>query len=157
MRFTVQYIPISEIKADSSLKITDHIKKLQGLMWDCMNILVVKKNRKDGSYSILSGLERFEYLRKYTKHVYAPCIVDDSFSTGLKSWLNRIRNKQPLDDFPMAPKSWSIFRSFLKKEPRFKNLSRVQQLKVLILAIRYKRTVISSMQTMVNQMIRNKK
>ena len=39
-----------------SLKITKHMKKLQRLMWDCMMyVLVVKKNRKDGSYIIVSG------------------------------------------------------------------------------------------------------
>lgn len=156
MKFTVKYIPLSKIKTDSSLKITGHIKKLQNLMWDCMHILVVRKNSKDGSYSILSGSDRFEYLRKYTKNIYAPCIVDNSTSTGIRAWFSRLRNKQPLDDFPMTPKSWSIVRSFLKKEPRFKQLSRTEQIKVLILAIRYKRTVISSMKTTVNQMMKNK-
>lgn len=153
MKFTVKYIPLSKIKPDPSLKITGHVKKLQRLVWDCMYILVVKK-RKDGSYSILSGQDRFEHLKKSTKNIYAPCIVDESTSSGLKSWFSRVRNKQPLDDFPMTPKSWSIVRSFLKQEPRFQNLSKMEQLKILILALRYKRTVISAMKTKVDQMIK---
>ncbi|MFC3883484.1 hypothetical protein ACFOU2_08145 [Bacillus songklensis] len=155
MKFTVQYIPLSKIKPDLPSKMTEHIKKLQSLLWDCMYILVVKKNRKDGSFTIVSGLERFEYLRKHTKNIYAPCIVDDSTSSGIKSWIQRLRNKQPLDDFPMMPTSWSIVRSFLKQEPRFSNLSRSQQIKVLLLGVRYRKTVILSMKTMVNQILRN--
>jgi hypothetical protein len=156
MKFTVHYIPLSKIKPDVSLNMTEPIKKLRRLMWDCMNILVVKQNKKDGSFTIVSGLERFEYLRKHTKNVYAPCIVDESSPAGMKSWQHHFRNKQPLDDFPMVPKSWSIVRSFLKQEPRFRNLSRAQQIKVLLLGVRYKKTVIGSMKTMVNQILRNK-
>lgn len=151
MKFTVQYIAINKIKPQTSIKMTDHIKKLQRLMWDCMNILVVRKN-KEGNYSILSGVDRFEYLKKYTNKLYVPCIVDDSTSLGIKSWVQRLRKNQPLDDFPMLPKSWSIVHAFLKQEPRFNNLSRFEQLKVLVLAIRYKKTVILAMNTMVNQM-----
>lgn len=151
MKFTVQYIAINKIKPQTSIKMTDHIKKLQRLMWDCMNILVVRKN-KEGNYSILSGVDRFEYLKKYTNKLYVPCIVDDSTSSGIKSWVQRLRKNQPLDDFPMLPKSWSIVHAFLKQEPRFNNLSRIEQLKVLVLAIRYKKTVILAMNTMVNQM-----
>jgi hypothetical protein len=44
MKFTIQYIPLDKIKPDLSLKITEHIKKLQRLMWDCMFVLVVKKS-----------------------------------------------------------------------------------------------------------------
>ncbi len=157
MKFTVQYIPLSKIKPDASLKVTNHMKKLQRLVWDCMNIIVVKKNSKDEYYTILSGLEHFEYLRKYTKKIYAPCIVDDRTSSGIKAWFNRLRKKQPLDDFPMVPKSWSIVRSFLKQEPRFNHLSRTQQIKVLILALRYKRTVISAMKSRVNEIAKKNK
>ena len=158
MKFTIQYIPLDKIKPDLSLKITEHIKKLQRLMWDCMFVLVVKKNRKDGSYIIVSGQDRFESLKKHTKNIYAPCIVDKSnSSTGMKSWLQRLRNKQPLDDFPLMPTSWSIVRSFLKQEPRFKHLSRSEQIRVLLIAVRYKKTVIYSMKTTVNEILRSKK
>ncbi|WML56205.1 hypothetical protein [Neobacillus sp. PS2-9] len=153
MKFTIQYIPLNKIKPDLSLKITEHIKKLQRLMWDCMFVLVVKKNRKDGSYIIVSGQDRFESLKKHTKNIYAPCIVDKSSSTGMISWFHRLRNKQPLDDFPLMPPSWSIVRSFLKQEPRFKKLSRSEQIRVLLIAARYKKTVIYSMRTTVNELL----
>ncbi|MDR6123660.1 hypothetical protein QFZ87_003257 [Bacillus sp. SLBN-46] len=153
MKFTIQYIPLYKIKPDLSHKITEHMKKLQRLMWDCMFVLVVKKNRKDGSYTIVSGQDRFESLKKHTKNIYAPCIVDKSSSAGMMSWFHRLRNKQPLDDFPLMPPSWSIVRSFLKQEPRFKNLSRSEQIRVLLIAARYRKTVIYSMRTTVNEIL----
>ncbi|MFB5281712.1 MULTISPECIES: hypothetical protein [Peribacillus] len=156
MKFTIEYIPLNKIKPGLSLKITEHMKKLQRLMWDCMfNLLVVKKNRKDDSYIIVSGQDRFESLKKHTKNIYAPCIVDKSDSTGMISWLYRLRNKQPLDDFPLVPTSWLIVRSFLKQEPRFKNLSRSEQIRVLRIAARYKKTVIYTMKTTVDDILRS--
>ncbi|WP_221568424.1 hypothetical protein [Alkalihalobacillus sp. TS-13] len=155
MKFTVQYIPLNKIKPDLSVKITEQIKKLQSLMWDCMYILVVKKNRADGTYTLLSGRERYDHLRNETRNVYAPCIVDDSDPSKVKAIFLRIRNKQPLDDFPLTPKSWAIVRTFLRKEPRFHKLSRYQQIKVLLLGARYKRTVILSMQNRVEQLLKD--
>ena len=156
MKFTIEYIPLNKIKPDFSLKITERMKKLQRLMWDCMfNLLVVKKNRKDDSYIIVSGQDRFEALKKHTKNIYAPCIVDKSDSTGMIPWFYRLRNKQPLDDFPLVPTSWLIVRSFLKQEPRFKNLSRSEQIRVLRIAARYKKTVIYTMKTTVDDILRS--
>lgn len=157
LKFSVQYIPLTKIKPDLSIKLSDHMKRLQRFMWDCMFVLVVRKSQKDDSYIIVCGQDRFESLRKHTKSIYAPCIVDKSASTSLISWFHRFRKKQPLDDFPLMPKSWSIFRSFLKQEPRFNNLSRSQQIRVLILAAKYKKTVIHSMKTVVNEMVRENK
>jgi DNA-directed RNA polymerase subunit E'/Rpb7 len=153
MKFTVQYIPLSKIKPDLKQKITEHIKKLERLMWDCMFVLVVKKNRKDGTYTIISGQDRFESLKKHTKSIYAPCIVDKRSSIGRMSWFHRLRNKQPLDDFPLMPPSWSIFRSFLKQEPRFKNLSRADQIRVMLIAVHYKKTVIYAMKSAVDHIL----
>lgn len=156
MKFTIEYIPLNKIKPGLSLKITEHMKKLQRVMWDCMlNLLIVKKNRKDDSYIIVSGQDRFESLKKHTKNIYAPCIVDKSDSTGMISWFYRLRNKQPLDDFPLAPTSWLIVRSFLKQEPRFKSLSRSEQIRVLRIAARYKKTVIYTMKTTVDDILRS--
>lgn len=155
VKFTIQYIPLSKIKPDVSLKITEHVKKLQRLMWDCMFVLVVRKNRKDNNYTIISGQERYESLRKHTKSIYAPCIVDKSTPSGRLSWFHRLRRKQPLDDFPLMPSSWSIVRSFLKQEPRFKQLSRSQQIRVLLLAAHYKKTVIYSMKMTVDDILRD--
>lgn len=157
MKFTIQYIPLNKIKPDVSMKITEHIKKLQRLMWDCMFVLVVRKNRKDGSYIIVSGQDRYESIKKHTKNIYAPCIVDKSNSPQMISWFQRIRNKQPLDDFPLLPPSWSIVRAFLKQEPRFKNLSRSEQIRVLLIAARYKKTVIYAMKTTVDDIFRSYK
>lgn len=156
MKFTIEYIPLNKIKPGLSLKITEHMKKLQRVMWDCMlNLLIVKKNRKDDSYIIVSGQDRFESLKKHTKNIYAPCIVDKSDSTGMISWFYRLRDKQPLDDFPLAPTSWLIVRSFLKQEPRFKSLSRSEQIRVLRIAARYKKTVIYTMKTTVDDILRS--
>lgn len=156
MKFTVQYILLSKIEPDYSLKMTDHMKRLQRVMWDCMNIMIVKKNKQDDSYIVVSGFDRLHYLTKYTNKIYAPCLIDHENDTGMKSWMNRLRTKQPLDDFPLTPKSWSIVRDFLKREPRFKNLSRSQQIRVLLLGLRYKKTVIATMKNSVNQMVGNK-
>ncbi|MDR7079231.1 hypothetical protein J2Y03_004289 [Neobacillus niacini] len=154
MKFTIQYIPLNKIKPDVSLKITEHVKKLQRLMWDCMFVLVVRKNRKDNNYTIISGQDRYESLRKHTKTLYAPCIVDKSTPTGKIPLFHRLRKKQPLDDFPLMPKSWSIMRSFLKQEPRFKNLTRLQQIRILLLAAQYKKTVIYTMRKTVDDIVR---
>ncbi|MDR7000235.1 hypothetical protein [Neobacillus niacini] len=156
MKFTIEYIPLNKIKPDLTLKITEHIKKLQRLMWDCMFVLVVKKNRKDDTYIIVSGQDRFESLKKHTKNIYAPCIVDKSSTTGIISRFYRLWNKQPLDDFPLMPHSWSIFRSFLKQEPRFKNLSRSEQIRVMLIAARYRKTVIYTMKTTVDTFLKSK-
>ncbi|WML55019.1 hypothetical protein RCG17_10700 [Neobacillus sp. PS3-12] len=153
MKFTIQYIPLSKIKPGLSQKITEHMKKLERLMWDCMFVLVVKKNRKNGTYTIVSGQERFDSLKKHTKSIYAPCIVDKTSSTGIMPWFHRLRKKQPLDDFPLMPASWSIFRAFLKQEPRFQNLSRADQIRVLLIAAHYKKTVIYAMKKAVDNML----
>jgi hypothetical protein len=153
VKFTVQYIPLNKIKPDVSLKITEHIKKLQRLMWDCMFVLVVRKNRKDNNYTIISGQDRYESLRKHTKTLYAPCIVDKRTSSGIIPLFHRLRKKQPLDDFPLMPVSWSIMRSFLKQEPRFKYLTRSQQIRILLLAAQYKKTVIITMRNTVSDIL----
>lgn len=70
------------------------------------------------------------------------------------AWFQRLRNKQPLDDFPLMPASWSIVRTFLKEEPRFKQLPRSDQLKILRIAARYKKTVIFTMKTTVDDILR---
>ncbi len=154
MKFTVQYIPLNKIKPGTSVKMTERLKKLQGIVWDCMYLLVVKENRKDDNYILVSGLERFDYLSKFTKNVYAPCLVDREGPGGWRGWLMRFRSAPHQDDYPLVPKSWSIVRMFLKQEPRFKELSRFQQIRVLYLGARYKRTVILSMQNRVDQLMK---
>jgi hypothetical protein len=160
MRFTVQYIPLSKIKPDLSGKMTQHIKKIRKLMWDCMYILAVRKNKKDDNYVIISGRDRYEYLLNYTNNKYAPCIIDEGKETSeVKEKFHQLRNRSFLRKLPhlnanrMVPQSWSIVRTFLKEEPRFNQLSRNQQLKIILLGIRYKRTAILSMKAKVKEML----
>jgi hypothetical protein len=130
------------------------------MMWDCMHLLVVRKNRKDGSYMILLGNDRYEFLRKHTKKLVAPCLVDESKPKAqFKSWLYQMRNKRLRNYLPdikpdrITPAAWSIVRVFLKEEPRLKQLSRKQQIQVLMLSIRYRKIVVASMKTKVDQML----
>ncbi|RNB87072.1 hypothetical protein EDM56_15365 [Brevibacillus fluminis] len=158
--FTVQYIPLSKIKPDHYPRMTAQIRKLRSKMLDGMNLVVVRKNRKDGSYVILLGNERYEYLRKHTKKLVAPCLVDESRGKSqVRAWFHQLRNKRLLSHFPgikpgqLTPAALSITRTFLKEEPRFKQLSRRQQVQVLSQAVRYKRTVISAMKAKVGQLV----
>ncbi|MBD0382590.1 hypothetical protein ICC18_20950 [Paenibacillus sp. WST5] len=52
----------------------------------------------------------------------------------------------------IAGNSWSIIRSFLKQDFRFKRLTRREQLKVLRLGIQYKKTTIRSMKAKVDEL-----
>jgi hypothetical protein len=158
MRFTVQYIPLSKIKPSSSPIMNAHVRKLRNMMWDCMHLLVVSKNHKDGDYTIVTGQERYDFLHKHTKKLVAPCLVDESKPKGqLESLLQQYRGLwQPKPSsvrrsFRLTPTTWSIVRAFLKEEPAFKQLTRLQQIQVLVLAVRYKRTVIASMKSKVHQ------
>lgn len=161
MRLNVQYIPLYKIKPSLPIKINEHVKKLRNIMWDCMHILVVKKD-KDGSFTIICGNDRFEYLRKHTKTKYAPCIIDENrFTAELMNWYYRVfhpsNHKKNIkkESKCINSKSVSIFRTFLKEEPRFKQLSPIQKTKILILAIRYRKTVISSMKLKVDECLIN--
>jgi hypothetical protein len=160
MKLNVQYIPMSKIKPNLTVKITEHVKKLRNIMWDCMHILVVKKD-KDGNFIIISGNDRYDYLQKHTKNKFAPCIIDENkLSTEFKYWIHRVFNleiheKERKDLFDkISPKSVSIIRGFIKEDPRFKNLSRLEKTKVLILALRYKKTVITSMKLKVDECLK---
>lgn len=94
VRFTVQYIPLSKIKPNISTNLTLQIGKLRNMMWDCMHLLVVRKNRKDGGYMILLGHDRYEFLRNHTKKLVAPCLVDESKPKAqVESWLHHFRSK----------------------------------------------------------------
>jgi hypothetical protein len=125
-------------------------------MWDCMHILVVKKDL-DGNFTIISGNDRLEYLQKHTKFKSAPCIIDGyCLSAEIRNWFHRLIHTKEVSHSIMKEKvnkkSSSIVRTFLKVEPRFNELSPVQKMKVLLLAVRYKRTVITSMKTMVDEL-----
>jgi hypothetical protein len=161
MRFTVQYIPLDKIKPGTAGKLSQRVKALQQMAWDSMHLLIVQKNRKGGTYTILTGCDRYDYLRKHTKRTHAPCLVDAQRSLlRLPSWLPRLpKRKLPYPVPSVQPSriqdgSWSIIRTFMKQEPRFRSLSRRQQLQVLLLGIRYKRTTIRSMKSKVDDILK---
>ncbi|TDF98083.1 hypothetical protein [Paenibacillus piri] len=160
MRFTVQYIPLSRIKPGLSSIMTAKLRKLRSLVWDCMHVLVVRKNRKDGTYTVLLGQDRYDFLTKHTKKLTAPCLVDESKTCArLESWLHRLRNERRRAAVPfkrldrLTPPAWSIIRTFMNTElARFNRLTCKQQIQVLILAVRYKRTVVALMKSKVDQL-----
>lgn len=94
MRYTVQYIPLTQIQPQFTMKMTKNIKKLKHVMRDCMQLLIVKKNKRGGSYTLLSGKEHFDFFRNQTNKKFVPCLVDESKKT---KWINdmvfRIRNQ----------------------------------------------------------------
>lgn len=173
MKFTVQYIPLSQIRADrTAKKLTKPLKILKQVLWDCTHLIAVRKDKLQNKYTVISGFSRYEYLRE-TNQTHVPCLVDQTngdsnlsnhsnrktgsrFGVITLLW-RRLRNKSFVRLFPQAdlqqmePASLSIFRHFLKQEPRFKQLSRVQQVKVLYLGIRYRKTVIHSMKRKVDE------
>ncbi|QYR21073.1 hypothetical protein KZ483_25700 [Paenibacillus sp. sptzw28] len=160
MRYTVQYIPLSKIKPDLSARITQRVKELRKAAHDCMNLLIVRKSRKARGYVIVSGINHFKYLKNHTNKKYAPCLIDESKAlSNLASLIHRFRKRKLPYEVPyikpdrLAGGSWSIINSFLKQEPRFKRLSRSQQIKVLRLGFQYKRTTISSMKAKVNDLL----
>ena len=165
MRLNVEYLPLNKIKPDPTIKVTEHVKKLRNMMWDCMHIIVVKKNNND-HYSIVCGKERFEYLRKHTKNKYAPCIIHENhIKTEIKYWLQKLfhsqttieQNRQIPFMEQFTPKSLSIVKLFLKQEPSFKKLNPFQKLKVLLIAVQYKKTTIHTMRLMMNNLQKKKK
>ncbi|WP_274365961.1 hypothetical protein [Paenibacillus thermotolerans] len=147
MRYTVQYIPLNKLKPDFTGTITRPIARLRRTLWDCAHLMAVKRRGKDGTYVIVAGADRYHYLRKHSRVKSAPCIVDE-----------KRKHDALLERFPylsprrMTPASWSIIRSFLKKEPRFYALSPLQQMRLLYTAVRYKKTVINRMKAMIDEM-----
>jgi hypothetical protein len=148
MKVTIQYIPLHKIKSGASVSMTDQVRKLRGVLWDCMHLLAVRRHKKSGHYIVVSGHKHYEFLRNHTNKKRVPCIVEKgSITTTIRSKVHQWRNQGLLHYFPkthlerLTPSSASIIRSFLKQEPRFKQLSPSQQIKVLILAVRYKKTV----------------
>ncbi|MFC5650363.1 hypothetical protein ACFPYJ_14735 [Paenibacillus solisilvae] len=157
LRYTVQYIPLSKIKPGISVQISQRIKDLRKVAQDCMQVLVVRKSRKEGGYIIVSGANQYEYIKKYTKKKTAPCLVDQSkASSSAAAFMSLFHKRKPPSDIPyiksdrLAISSWSIIRTFMKQEPRFKQLTHSQQIKVLRLGLQYKKTTISSMKAKVD-------
>lgn len=162
MRYTVRYIPLKRIKpGDISVKITQRIKELRKTAQDCMHMLIVRKSKKEGGYVVVSGHSHLDYLKKHTKKNTVACLVDESkVSSTLSSFIYRFR-KQKLPKYVpyirperLVGSSWSIIRTYLKQDPRFKNLSRTQKMKVLRLGLQYKKTTITSMKAKVDEFLK---
>ncbi|WP_137790399.1 hypothetical protein [Bacillus sp. E(2018)] len=159
MRLNVQYIHLFKIKPDYSIKVTDHVKMLKNRMWDSMHMLVVKRDKKKG-FSIISGNDRYDYLVKHTKSKYALCMIDEHpRKTDIRNWLQSFRGlekKEQVKSFNKSnPTALSIIKCFVKENPRYYKLSLRNRLAVLLLAVRYKKTVIRSMQTKVDDILHN--
>ncbi|QHW29488.1 hypothetical protein GZH47_00655 [Paenibacillus rhizovicinus] len=164
MRYTVQYIPLSKIKPGFTIQLSNRIKELKRTAQDCMQLMIVRKSRKDGGYVLVSGSSHYDFLKKHTRKTAAPCLVDESkASAKLNSFIHRIRKRDLPYEVPHIKRektpasSWTIIRQFLKQEPRFNSLSRREQLQVLRLGIQYKRTTVSAMKAMVHKQVNNKK
>jgi hypothetical protein len=162
LRYTVQYIPLSKIKPESiTTKTSQRKKELKKVAQDLMHLLVVRKSRKEGCYIILSGHHHFDYLKKHTNKNCAVCLVDESkISASVGALVHHFRKRKLPYDVPyiksdrIAINSWSIIRTFLKQEHRFRRLSRRQQLKVLRLGIQYRKTTVQSMQAKVEELLK---
>ncbi|MDM5317584.1 hypothetical protein QUF49_16355 [Fictibacillus sp. b24] len=162
MKLNVQYIPLHKIKPNLTIKITEHVKQLRNRMWDCMYMLVVKRE-KNNDFSIICGNDRYEYLTKHTKNKYALCIIDEqSNETGVKYWfknLYRAERRKERKEWVrdnMSINSVSIIRAFIREDTRFKELSHFQRLKVILLAVKYKNTVISCMKSKVGDLLKTR-
>lgn len=160
MKLTIRYIPLSQIKPDVPAKMTEPVRRLRRFMWDCMHVLAVRRSRKDGSYILISGFDRYEYLHKHTNRTLAPCIIDDEKPmSALKPMLRPMLRKQLPGERPersvcwLPLPQWAMIRAFLRQEPRFAELSRMDQLKVLLLAVRYRKTVVVCMRSLVTELL----
>ncbi|SEB50188.1 hypothetical protein [Paenibacillus sp. GP183] len=162
MRYTLQYIPLSKIRTENiTTKTSLRKKELKKVSQDLMHLLVVRKSRKEGGYIILDGHHHFDYLQKHTNKKCAVCLVDESkISAIVGTLVHRFRKRQLPYDVPyikpdrIAINSWSIIRTFLKQEHRFRRLSRRQQMKVLRLGIQYRKTTLLSMQAKVEELLK---
>ncbi|AZN41404.1 hypothetical protein [Paenibacillus albus] len=164
MKYTVQYIPLSKIKPGLTSEITNRIKELKRAAQDCMQLMIVRKSKKAGGYVLVSGSSHYDYLKKYTRKKAAPCLVDESkVSAKLISLFQRVRKQNLPYEVPYIKRertsanSWVIIRRFMKQEPRFKTLTRREQLQVLRLGLQYKRTTVSAMKDMVHKQLSSKK
>ncbi|MFC4099167.1 hypothetical protein [Paenibacillus xanthanilyticus] len=163
MGYTVQYIPLHKIKAGLSAKTTKRSKELHKVAQDCMQLLVVRKSRKDGGYVILSGNTHLDYYKRFTKKNAVPCLVDEgTLATAWAALVNRYRKRQRPQELPhangnadrIAGSGLSIVRSYLKQDARFKKLSRREQLRVLRLGWQYKKTTIRAMKAKVDELMK---
>ncbi|PZE21692.1 hypothetical protein [Paenibacillus xerothermodurans] len=158
MKYTVQYVPISKIMPGPVGKLTKRTHELRKAAQDCMHLLIVRKNKKNKGYIIVSGHNHYEYLKRHTRNKLVPCLVDgNKLLLTLSTLVSRLQLPMlPNDARDMIPtgSSWTIIKSFLKQEPRFRRLSRRQQIRVLRLGLQYKSTTLSAMRAKVDDLLR---
>ncbi|TVY11240.1 hypothetical protein [Paenibacillus cremeus] len=162
MGFTVQYIPLHKIKTEPAAKPTKRSRELRRVAQDCMQLLIVRKSRKDGGYLVINGSQHLDYYKRHSKKTAVPCLIDEGkLSSTFAALINRLlKRKLPTQELPyantehIAGNGLSIIRSFLKQDPRFKKLTRREQLKVLRLGLQYKKTTIRSMKAKVDELLR---
>lgn len=164
MKFTIQYIPLDQIEPHASLAAAKPFGKLHRFMRDCLaHLLIVRRNAKGGKYTLLNGQERYAFLLKHTRKKFAPCLIDkDGAPYGKSAPFHRITALKLLDLIPgwrleqtAIAQSFSIICSFIKAEPRFHDLKLRQKIRVLMLAVRFKRTTAASMKAMVQYLQEN--
>ncbi|MDC3415464.1 hypothetical protein [Aquibacillus salsiterrae] len=144
MKFTIQYVPLKKITNNQPVDVTDKIRYLRKVMLDCLYLLVVKKNKKEDSYQVLSGHSRLDFLSKHTNLKYVPCLIADQHANSSKAaLLNKMNDNNS--------SSFQIIKRFIKEEPEYKSLNLFQKIKILMIGLNYKRTVISVMKSQVNQ------
>ncbi|MBB3113239.1 hypothetical protein FHS18_005342 [Paenibacillus phyllosphaerae] len=161
MRYMVQYLPLHKLKSAMTDKATKRSKELRKVAQDCMQLMIVRKSRKDGGYVVVNGSNHLEHYRRFSNKKTVPCLVDEGkiASTMTALW-HQLRKRKLPHELPSADmdqtsgNGWSIIRSFLKQDPRFKTLSRREQAKVLRLGIQYKKTTIRSMKSKVDELIK---
>ena len=164
MRYTVQYIPLSKIKQESNeMKISPRKKELRKVAQDLMQLLIVQRSKKNGDYIIQDGHQHFAFIKKHTNKNKVVCLVDERrISTKFGNLVHRFRKRQlPFEFSFLQPNrfetnSWTIIRKFINQEPRFRLLSRRQQLKIIRLGIQYKKTTVQSMQAKVADILKRK-
>jgi len=137
------------------------MKELQKVAQDYVHLLIVRKSRKDRCYIIVNGNNNFEFLKNHTKKKFAPCLVAESkASESFSSIVHRFRKRKLPFDLPpnkvdkINAASWSIINSFLKKEPRFKQLPLNQQIRIIWIALRYKKATLLAMRKKVDQLLK---
>ncbi|MEK3884558.1 hypothetical protein [Paenibacillus sp. PL2-23] len=162
MRYTIRYIPLSRIKPGSiTNKLTQRMKELRRTAQDCMHMLIVRKSRREGGYVVVSGHSHLDYLKKHTKKSAVACLVDESkLSAKLSSFVYHFRKPRLPKYVPsikperLIGSSGAIITRYLRQDPRFKSLSRSQQMKVLRMGLNYKKTTILSMKAQVDEFLK---
>ena len=159
MKFTVRYIPLDRIRPAAGEERASRMLRLRRLWWDCAHLLAVRPDGRSGRYVLLRGHTRYDYLTRRTNRKVAACLVDDGGAEpprrlSLLPGRRLLEAVRPLlDGERMTPASWAVVRLFLAREPRFARLTLAQKARILLMAVRYKRTTVAAMRAAVDRML----